>query len=225
MDKLQFSGLPESIRFVILGSFNPGEPDMQSLSESHADELRQLYSTPKYQRFSQVRNFYDRPPNRFWGVMDRIHSPILYEKNGHGFKNPDGLKHFKGGDRLAVLDRQLDFCRTQGIFISDIVTAVSTTDFRGIYNNFSDTLVSKYSKEFNTDYLLDVLGANKTARLLLNVRESSSTPMINQHLARLRAAASGRCKEMPSTSGAAGRLYKDLVPEWKDALSLPAQFS
>jgi hypothetical protein len=218
--RLAYTDPPEGIQVIILGSFNPGEPDMATLPHEHADQLRQLFSTAKYRRFSQVRNFYDRPPNRFWGVMDRIRDPATYEQYGQKFRNSQGLKFFKGGDRDAVFQRQQEFCREKGIFISDVVKAVTTTEFRSIYDNFSDTSVNNWATEFNTAHLLEILHANRLVRVLFNIKKSRTTPAINQELAFLTAAAGpGRIHWLPSTSGAAGNQYDELVPQWKKALS------
>jgi len=221
LERLEYTGGSGNIRVIILGSFNPGEPDMADLPEDYRAELNILFSTQKYRRFKQVQNFYDRPPNRFWGIMDRINNPDLYAKNGHKFRNIDGLKFFRGGDRDAVFLRQQCFCRANGIFISDVVKAISTIDFKNVYNNFSDVVVNKHVTEFNSDHLLELIAANPMAQVIFNVKESPLIPTISQQLHLLRdAAGTFRSHWMPSTSGAAGGRYEELLPSWQKAIQL-----
>ena len=143
LNRLAYVGSPKAVRIIVLGSFNPGQPDLPNLPKKWADELHQLFSTPKYHRFNAVKNFYDRPANRFWGVIDRIHQPGLYEEHGIRFRNPNGLKFFKSNDRDAVFERQQAFCKANGIFISDIAKALQTSEFDSIFNNFSDIAVDR----------------------------------------------------------------------------------
>jgi len=192
---------------------------MASLRKEYAEELHQLYSTVKYQRFNQVRNFYDRPQNRFWGVMDRIHAPAIYEGNGQNYRNLNGLKFFKGCDRETVFLRQQKFCRDHGVFISDVVRAIATTDFRSVYDNFSDKVVDRSAVEFNTDHLIEIIRAYPNARVVFNVKESGMTPSINRELGLLKSEAGVvRSHWPPSTSGAAGNNYPALIPHWGKAL-------
>lgn len=220
-ERLLYAGHPSDLRFIIIGTYNPGEPEMGHLSALHAENIRQLFSTEKYKKFSQIRNFYDRPPNRFWGIMDRINSPKLYKEHGQKFRNSEGLKFFRNGDREAVFVRQRTFCDRNGIFITDIVKAISTTDFKNVYNNFSDPVIDRCATEFNTDCLIEVIQANPSSHVLFNVGRPQATPVIGSQLCRIiEAAGKDRCNWMPSTSGLAGGSYAKLLDAWQKVLRL-----
>src|SRR5688500_14596289 len=77
------------IKFLILGTFNPGEVTLDEISPTHSQALSRIYKSAKYRRFAEVLNFYDRPANRFWGVMDRIFNSSIFEELGFGYKHLD----------------------------------------------------------------------------------------------------------------------------------------
>lgn len=90
------------MRILIIGTFNPGAPIASTLSQEQLQRWNTIAETKKYKRFNLVRNFYDRPANRFWGIMDRLEHPALYREKGIMHKNFLGLKFFVKCDREMI---------------------------------------------------------------------------------------------------------------------------
>jgi hypothetical protein len=61
----------KKIDVIIIGTFNPGPPVMHLLTDEERKEFAEIEKTLSYRRLNQVRNFYDRPQNRFWKIMDK----------------------------------------------------------------------------------------------------------------------------------------------------------
>jgi len=95
--------LPEAdtktINYIVVGTFNPAPPIVHLLTIQERIAFAKIENSKSYTRLSQVKNFYDRPQNRFWKVMDLIHNASFYTTGNFKAKNADGLKHYKGMDR------------------------------------------------------------------------------------------------------------------------------
>jgi hypothetical protein len=215
--------LPEdnlSVKTVIIGTFNPGEPEISNISQQQKQHLGIIFSSKKHLHFREVKNFYDHPQNRFWGVMDRIANPEIYEKHGLGHKNLEGLKYFTGMNRDVVFKRQLQFCQKHGLLISDLVREVNTSEFEKVYNNFQDVDIDPFVSSWNTNALIELIQKNHAIRVIFNVNESSSIPVISQQIQIIKSTAPQNIFRVSSTSGAAGYTYEHLIPEWKMALNI-----
>jgi hypothetical protein len=127
------------IRYLLIGTFNPGPPCENLLTDLEKREVRSIIESKQYKNISSVRNFYDRPSNRMWGTMDRLHKPSLYSMHGNKFRNINGLKYFKKLERDDVYLRQQAFCEEQGIFISDMIRSIKPKELAKIYSQFKDT--------------------------------------------------------------------------------------
>lgn len=106
----------EKINVIIIGTFNPAPPVTHLLTEEERKEFAKIEKTLSYIRLNQVRNFYDRPQNRFWKIMDRIHNATFYEDNHITTKNSNGLKYYTDMNRDSVFVRQQTFLPGQGNF-------------------------------------------------------------------------------------------------------------
>lgn len=210
-----------TINYLILGTFNPGEPDTGLVTKEHHLALQLIFDTPKYKRFAEVSNFYDRPQNRFWGVMDRIDKPALYLEKGIDFKNLAGLKFFKGMDRVEVFNRQQAFCNKNALFISDLVCEITTTDFAAVYNNFSDAHIDGKVSGWNTPFLKELINRTKPRKIILNMSEGPAIPNISKHIQQIKQLSPAQIIVLPSTSGAAGYTYPELMASWSAAINLP----
>jgi hypothetical protein len=71
----------KKLRVLIIGTFNPGLPDRLKLTEDETIQFNSIESSEKFQKFNLVRNFYDRPQNRFWKIMDYFHNEEFYKQN------------------------------------------------------------------------------------------------------------------------------------------------
>lgn len=84
----------EKINVVIVGTFNPGLPNVSKLNPTERAKYEEIEKSRKFKKFNQVKNFYDRPQNRFWKVMDYLNDKDFYSKNSIEKKNHNGLKFF-----------------------------------------------------------------------------------------------------------------------------------
>jgi len=220
IERLTPSQAVDRIRVLIIGTFNPGEPDELILTSTHQKALQAIYNTPKYERFRKVRNFYDRPQNRFWAVMDRLDKPALFQCQGIQFKNPHGLKYYSGQDREVVYRRQQAFCQKHGIFISDVIRTIKTDDISKVYTKFRDADIDGMIDTTNTKQLEEIIDRFRPLQVILNVNEGPHIPNLSSHLRRIKAMAGICLRLVPSTSGAAGWSYGDLVKQWQSAITL-----
>jgi hypothetical protein len=204
------------IDVLIIGTFNPGLPDTQLMTKTEREDFKRIEKSTRFVNINSVMNFYDRPQNRFWGIMDRIANKEFYKKNGEKSRNRNGLKHFKGEDRSTVYKRQKKFCIANGIFITDIVYKISPASFSGIYENFSDTVIEKANPEFNTDKIVAIIEKYQPNKILVNFDfDSKSIPRISNEIRTIKNLNPVRTTSIMSPSGAAGRKYIELLPEWK----------
>ncbi|MDL5047786.1 hypothetical protein QQ054_17350 [Oscillatoria amoena NRMC-F 0135] len=214
LDRLLPTNNIKFIDTIIIGTFNPGIPDLDKLTTQEWQIFEDILGSKKFQKFNQVKNFYDRPQNRFWKIMDVIAHPDFYLNRNLSDKNPHGLKYFAKMDRDTVFKSQQIFCETQGIFITDIVRQIEPKTFDNIYNNFPDTAIENSSCVWNTLGILDVVEKYRPQRILINFSQSRSIPTISQEIGKIQHLYSNITKTVLSTSGAAGYNYETLINHW-----------
>ena len=95
LDRLTSTAGLERVNVMIIGTFNPGGPDLVQLTPHELADFEAINSTRKFQKFNEVMNFYDRPQNRFWKVMDYLHTPEFYADGNFKKRNLTGLKFFR----------------------------------------------------------------------------------------------------------------------------------
>jgi len=205
------------IKTLIIGTFNPAIPDKTKLNETEGVQFHQIEASEKFKKFNEVRNFYDRPQNRFWKIHDYYHNKEFYEKNELEAKNPSGLKFYKGRGltRDIVFERQQDYCEKSGVFITDIVTRIRPTSFCDIYDNFPDSAIEKSDCDWNTDGILNSFGLNRPNRIIVNFKvNEKQIPRISKEINRIKKEFGDNVVTAYSTSGAAGYTYLKLIENW-----------
>lgn len=204
----------EKINIIIVGTFNPGPPEFDKLNETERAQFEEIRTSNKYKKFNQVKNFYDRPQNRFWKIMDYLNDKHFYEEYSVQTKNMNGLKYYNGMDRDEVFKRQLKFCQQRGVLITDLVKQINPISFCDIYDNFPDKAIEKAKPVWNTDAIIQMVEEHHPKKILINF-SGNSTPNISSQVARIK-------KQFPnmiidsllSTSGAAGNKYDKLINDW-----------
>lgn len=218
IDRITSTENYDKINVVIIGTFNPGLTDILKLNATEKAQFDEIERTKKFKAFNQVKNFYDRPQNRFWKVMDFINDKSYYLKNSIGDKNHGGLKFYVGMNRDDVFKKQLDFCLQKNILITDIAKTINPISFCDIYDNFPDTAIEKSLPIWNTDDIIEVILKYRPDKILINFKaDSKSTPNICSEI--LKIANHFPDKLIPSlksTSGAAGYGYEELIDNWKE---------
>ncbi len=209
----------DKLNVIIIGTFNPGPPDENILSEKEKEEFELIKISKKFIRFSNVKNFYDRPQNRFWKVMDYINDREFYTSKPIRTINFNGLKYYyKIKDREAVFRRQKEFCIAKGILITDIVSTIEPSTFNNIYDNFPDSVIEKSKPTWNTEKIKQIIRNKNPEKVLINFKfEGNGTPNVKKQIREI-------INEFPdkivtslkSTSGAAGNNYEDLIKNWKE---------
>lgn len=205
------------VHILIIGTFNPGLPDPALLTEAEAGQFRQIRESKKFQKFSQVRNFYDRPQNRFWKIMDHANMPDFYQQNSLNTINPQGLKYYRSlKDRDTVFARQQHFCKTRGILVTDIVQKIRPASFSQIYDNFPDSAVEHADPVWNDQAILTVIKNYHPKKVIVNFNpEATNIPNIAAKMAEIKATLPpSTIITLPSTSGAAGGTYEYLINAW-----------
>lgn len=203
------------IKTVIIGTFNPGIPKEEYLSNAESEIFSAIKTTKKFQAFDAVKNFYDRPQNRFWGVMDRLINPSYYKLNGMNATNKSGLKFYKGMNREDVFKRQQVFCREQGIVITDIVREIQPNSFVEIYDNFPDNKIEKANPTWNTNQILEFIEIYNPNKIVVNFNMNSRViPNISSQILEIKNQHPNLTVSAMSTSGAAGYSYEDLIENW-----------
>jgi len=206
------------VNIIIIGTFNPGLPVIENLTEEELAIFEGIRTTSKFQTFNEVMNFYDRPQNRFWKIMDFLHMPEFYADGNYRLVNEYGIKYYRNmGNRLQVYERQQQFCQTKGIFITDIVQRIHPESFREIYDNFPDTAIERGNPDWNDQAISRIIREHQPSKVLINFNHNSDAiPNIRERI-------EGLINEypqitflnMPSTSGAAGGKYDELIPIWQ----------
>jgi hypothetical protein len=207
----------EGVRFidtVIVGTFNPGHPVIERLTDEERKEFDLIHPTKKFQKFNEVRNFYDRPQNRFWKVMDILCNPDYYNNKDLKVKNPEGLKFYSKMDRDHVYNRQVSFCLNRGILITDLVRQIQPRSFVNIYQNFPDKAIETAACVWNTEGILKTIEDYQPKRILINLKMDKSIPNISNEISKIQQNYGSRTYNVLSTSGAAGNTYSDLAKFW-----------
>ena len=205
------------IKTVIIGTFNPGIPDRSKLDETEKVQFQQIESSEKFKKFNEVKNFYDRPQNRFWKILDYFHDKAFYAQNPLEARNPNGLKFYKsrGGTREKVYARQQEYCEKSGIFITDIVKRIRPVTFCDIYDNFPDTAIEKSDCDWNTDGIINSFRPTNAVRIIVNFKlNEKQIPRISSEINKIQKAFGDKVVNAFSTSGAAGFKYSELVENW-----------
>jgi hypothetical protein len=207
----------EAINIIIIGTFNPGQPDLDKLNPTERAQFEEIRTSKKFIKFSQVKNFYDRPQNRFWKVMDVFNDSKFYLNNTVDTINFNGLKYYSGMDRSQVFERQKNFCKSKGILITDIAKTINPLSFCDIYDNFPDTAIERASPIWNTEEIIEVIKEHKPQKILINFKSNSkSTPKICSQIAKISKYFPDRLvTSLKSTSGAAGFKYEELIEDWQ----------
>jgi hypothetical protein len=208
----------KKIKIVIIGTFNPGLPDVLKLNAAEKAQFEEIEKSKKFIKFNQVKNFYDRPQNRFWKVMDYINDKNFYSTNSIKDKNYNGLKYYGGMDRDKVYKQQTDFCLQKGILVTDIAKTINPTSFNDIYDNFPDTAIEKALPIWNTDDIIKVIQKHNPDKILINFKaDNKSTPNICSEITKIANRFPGKLiPSLKSTSGAAGYKYEELIENWRE---------
>lgn len=208
----------KKINVLIIGTFNPAQPELKLLNQTEQNEFNKIKETKKFQKFNQVQNFYDRPQNRFWKIMDYLNDTNFYYDGNFKKKNKDGLKNYKNITSVnQVFEKQKEFCEKNGIFITDIVKKIKPNSFTNIYDNFPDTIIEKSSPEFNTKNIKVIIKDFNIKKVIVNFNfENNSIPKICSEINNLKSNFStSNFLSLPSTSGAKSNSYEYLINEWK----------
>lgn len=204
------------IRVLIIGTFNPAPPMVHLLTDLEKQQFASIEASKSYRRLSQVLNFYDRPQNRFWKIMDALHNPDFYKGHELGKKNPTGLKYYRGMNRQQVFDQQNNFCRTKGVFITDLVRVIEPASFADIYYGFPDRAIEQAPCDWNTPGIKNILQTYQPAKVLINLKSNMKTlPRLSAQIEAIKAICPDKAFHVTSTSGNAGYTYTELYNNWK----------
>lgn len=209
--------MSKQLKLLIIGTFNPGLPDKTKLTESERVQFNSIETSAKFRKFNQVRNFYDRPQNRFWKILDYFHDQEFYKENDLKIMNPNGLKFYKklSVTREEMFTRQQSFCEKNGIFITDIVTRIRPVSFKNIYDNFPDVAIEKSDCDFNTDGIIKTLYLTNPQKVIVNFQlNDRQIPRISNEVNKVKKIAGNKVVSVYSTSGAAGYNYLELIENW-----------
>lgn len=217
LNRLTSTANYDSVNIVIIGTFNPGLPDLSKLNPTEKAQFEEIEKSKKFKKFNQVKNFYDRPQNRFWKVMDFINDKDFYSKNSVDTKNYNGLKFYVGMDREKVFKMQQEFCYNKKVLITDIAKAINPLSFCNIYDNFPDTAIEKASPIWNTEEIIEVINKHDPEKVLINFKaDSKTTPNICFQISKITKCFPDKLiPSLKSTSGAAGYKYDELIENWK----------
>lgn len=224
IDRLFSIDKEAEIETIIIGTFNPGLPNRELLNETERHQFDEIKNSKKFKSSDLIKNFYDRGKNRFWKVMDILDNPTFYNRDYKKI-NPNGLKFYSSKvkmDRDKTYDRQIKFCKTNKIQITDLVMTIEPISFCGIYDNFPDSIIEKSKPEWNTDNIKQMILQYSPKKVLVNFDyNSKSTPNLNEQIKKLkREFQSLEIIRILSPSGAAANSYNDLVSDWKNKLAL-----
>lgn len=218
-DRISPTDKVKTFDYIIIGTFNPNSPIINELSETEKKRFKEISKKPKFITFNEIENFYDRPQNRFWKIMDYINNPSFYENNDYSLKNLDGLKFYKGMNRKKVFEKQKTFCETKKILITDIVSEIKPISFCDIYDNFPDKAIENSECKFNTENILTIIKKNNIKKVIVNFKTNDKTiPKISTEINKIITTLNVDFEFAMSTSGAAGNSYEDLISKWKEYL-------
>ncbi|MBX2904689.1 MAG: hypothetical protein KF744_01535 [Taibaiella sp.] len=218
IERLTSTANYDKVNIVIIGTFNPGLPDFSKLDRDEKARFALIENSRKFKKFNQVKNFYDRPQNRFWKIMDFINDNHFYSQTGINTINYNGLKFYVGMDREKVFKKQQEFCYKNKVLITDIVKAINPLTFNSIYDNFPDTAIENAFPVWNTEEIIEVIKKYKPAKVLINFSaDSKTTPNICAQVSRIKKSFPDIIvPSLKSTSGAAGFRYDVLIEDWKE---------
>ncbi|MDP4292094.1 MAG: hypothetical protein Q8908_13510 [Bacteroidota bacterium] len=215
------------IKYLIIGTFNPGPPEIDLLDPTEKRQFEVIEATKKYIDSQSIMNFYDRSKNRFWKIMDILNSESFYQNNFE-LINAKGLKFYKTKvkmNREKTFDRQQAFCKTHEIFITDLTKYINPSNFCNIYENFPDKVIEQSNPELNTIEIIAMIKKYHINTILINFDfKSKNTHLLNSQILKIK-------KEFPdktierilSPSGAAGNSYSDLLNDWKRYIKINNQ--
>jgi hypothetical protein len=203
------------ISTIVIGTFNPGKPVLENLTKEELQLYLQKANSKKYQRFELVKNFYDRPQNRFWKIMDTIENVDFYKNKPLKTPNPNGLKFYsKMKNRDLVFENQKAFCERNGLFITDIVRQIQPSSFENIYDNFPDKGIENADCQWNTKQIIEIAEKYNPKKILFNFNVNKSIPKISEQLTEIKDSFPNKIHQILSTSGAAGNNYETLCESW-----------
>lgn len=221
LDRLSPENISHDVRYIIIGTFNPGSPDDLQLSVEEKKEFDKISSVDYFKEKDEIENFYDRSNNRFWGVMDRL---AYHDYNTAKWKkeNREGeLKYYKGMKREIISDNQKSFCEKHGILVTDIIKRIKPIHFKGIYTNYEDKTIDSAAVDWNTDFLTAVIKDLKPEKVFSTFQfNNNSTPNISSKLKKIETDTSRKIIPLLSPSGSARKSYPKLVADWSQHISL-----
>lgn len=201
----------ESIKILIVGSFNPGVP---ILSEAEYKSLDNEYQRSINKNQTGL-NFYDRANNRFWGVLDRIYFNEDYLGKSEKYKRAEGLKLYKGlNTPERVFELQQQFCNDNKIFITDIVSEITVPKVQGIYNGFGDQLFDSFVSKWNTQNIEAIVETYRPRQILFTFSKSKSIPRISKNVQLILDKCPTNTFFLSSPSGNAKKSYSQLLNDW-----------
>ena len=215
----------KKIDTIIIGTFNPGLPNMDLLNETEKKQFEEIRNNKKFKEFCENKNFYDRSQNRFWKVMDILYNPTFYRtkyNTNFKIKNLNGLKFYKNMDRDKTFNRQNKFCLDNNIFITDIIKSIESVSFCGIYDIFSDDIIEKSKPDWNTLNIEKIIIDFSPTKILVDFDfEKKQETEITKQIKNLK----NKFKDISfirilSPSGAAKKSYSELYYDWKNKVPI-----
>ena len=207
------------IKYLIIGTFNPGPPEIDLLDPTEKRQFEALKATKKYIDSQSIMNFYDRSKNRFWKIMDILNSESFYQNNFE-LINDKGLKFYKTKVKMnqkKTFDRQQTFCKTHELYITDLTKYINPLDFCNVYEKFPDKVIEQSKPEWNTKEIISMIKKYSINTILINFDfKSINTPLLNSQILEIKNEFPDKTIErILSPSGAAGNSYIDLLKDWK----------
>ena len=162
------------------------------------------------------------PPGR-GKIMDIINNENFYNTEFEKI-NKDGMKFYKTKDmdRNKTFEKQNNFCKAQGIFITDLVKSIEPISFCNIYDNFPDTIIEKSNPKWNTGEILEMIRKYNPTKVLVNF-DYQSKPIagLSGQISKIKKEFSELdIKRILSPSGSAANSYEDLLKNWKQHITL-----
>ncbi len=208
IDRLTPGDNIEYIKFLIIGTFNPGYPILNGDTLTENDQKNIIKNQAGL-------NFYDRANNRFWGVLDRLYFKNNYLEKTKKYKRINGLKLYKGfNSPNDVFQSQQNFCKENGVFITDIVSEITVPKIEGIYNGFNDQYFDNAVSEWNTKNILSLIDKYNPHRVLFTFSKSKTIPEISKNVQFIIDKNPTKTFFLSSPSGNAKKSYEQLIFDW-----------
>ncbi|PKP38099.1 MAG: hypothetical protein CVT97_02980 [Bacteroidetes bacterium HGW-Bacteroidetes-14] len=221
-DRLYINDESSKIDTIIIGTFNPGLPNSNILTEQERKQFLQVSNSTYFKSAQEILNLYDRSNNRFWKVMDMVNNHDFYKVDIKRH-NPVGLKYYKsnGMDRHLTFERQKQFCKDKNILITDTIIEIEPKSFDGIYDYYNDKVIDGCVTMWNTTNIINMIKQYNPKRVLVNFNYNGlETPNINYQISILRNTfAKLNIQRILSPSGAAKNSYVDLYNDWNRKLN------